>query len=131
MLVPFHPEALSPFPLLRPSFSVLYPALLAQLHFHGHQHRHPSCSCNFSFFLQGGMTAGFLSACLEPCQLQGGQRPNEMMRLTGATQGAVMGEGGSAQREAVEGQRMHVGPALLETHGSDFQAITQPKKVPA
>lgn len=50
-----------------------------------------------------------------------------MMRLMGATQGAVMGEGGPAQRNAVEGQRTHVEPALLETHGSDFQAIIQPK----
>lgn len=41
-----------------------------------------------------------------------------------------MGEGDSGQRKTVEGQRTHVGSALLETHGSDFQAIIQPK-VPA
>lgn len=52
------------------------------------------------------------------------------MRLTEATQGAGMGEGGSAQKKAVEGQRMHVGPALLKTHGSGFHVLTQ-AKVPA
>lgn len=50
------------------------------------------------------MAAGFLSACLETCQLQGVQRCNEMMRLTGATQGAVMGEGGWAQSRLWRGR---------------------------
>lgn len=39
-----------------------------------------------------------------------------------------MGKDGQAQRKAVEGQGMHVAlPALLETHGSDFQDLTQPE----
>lgn len=53
------PEALSPFPLLRQSFSALSPPLLALPHFPGPEHTHPSYSFIFSFVLQEGWQLAF------------------------------------------------------------------------